>query len=587
MIALIGPAHPYKGGGARHTTELAHRLAAAGHDVVIESWRAQYPRLLYPGQQTVDAAEGEPYPRTHHSLAWFRPDGWLAVGRRLASADLVVFALLTPFQVPPYLTILAGLGRPPGRPRTAAICHNVLPHERRPGDVALTRTLLSRVDTVITHSAGQAAQARELAPGATVLTVPIPPHLPVADSEDLDAERAGVHAEQCSLLFFGIVRPYKGLDVLLRALAGAPAHITLTVAGEFWGGTQPTEQLIAELRLRDRVTLRPGYMPATGIPALFAAADALVMPYREATASQNALLAFAHGVPVITTTAGALAEAVRDGVDGLTCAPDDAEDLLRALKEISDPQTAQWLRAGVRAWDPETVLGCLSGAAAGRLEPRATPDEQADPGPEQVADRHDHPRGERDDQRGRGRHDRSQHGDQGDLPRPDAAGEEDDKETDRPGQRVGAERQREGVRALPGEYADQEPGVRAEAEPADRRPGQRAGHPGPADQLLERRPAQHPQRGAEVGEQRAPRHQHAAEPGDHAERGPGQVVGVQLGQRGVYLRPLRGQAVDGEPHRERQQPSAQPRALPQATQAATGHAATVSRPTGRRSPPAH
>src|SRR6185295_15371324 len=75
-IALVGPAHPYKGGGARHTTELAHRLAAAGHDVIIESWRAQYPSRLYPGQQTVDVSEGEPYPRTHRRLAWYRPAGW-------------------------------------------------------------------------------------------------------------------------------------------------------------------------------------------------------------------------------------------------------------------------------------------------------------------------------------------------------------------------------------------------------------------------------------------------------------------------------------------------------------------------------
>ena len=357
-IALIGPAHPYKGGGARHTTELAHRLAAAGHDVIIESWRAQYPRRLYPGQQTVDEPEGEPYPRTHRRLAWYRPDGWLAAGRRLRSADLVVFALLTPLQVPPYLAVMAGLGRQPGRPRTAVICHNVLPHERRPGDVALTKALLKHADTVITHSAAQAAQARELAPAATVLTARIPPHLPVlarGDDPPDPPETGGTHPPRppLRLLFFGIVRPYKGLDVLLRALAGAPAHVTLTVAGEFWGGTEPTEKLIADLGLRDRVTLRPGYLPATAIPALFAAADALVLPYREATASQNALLAFAHGVPVITTTAGALAEAVRDGVDGLTCAPDDAEDLLRALIQISDPDTARRLRAGVRAWDPE------------------------------------------------------------------------------------------------------------------------------------------------------------------------------------------------------------------------------------------
>jgi glycosyltransferase involved in cell wall biosynthesis len=346
-IAIIGPAHPYKGGGARHTTELAHRLAAAGHDVIIESWRAQYPARLYPGQQTVNVPEGEPYPRTRRRLAWYRPDGWLAEGRRLRAADLVVFAYLTPLQAPPYLAIMSRLGGT----KTAVIGHNVLPHERRPGDIPLTRALLSRADTVLTHSAAQAAEARDLAPAATVRAVAMPPHLP---GKNHGAERAGPSAPApASLLFFGIVRPYKGLDVLLRALAQAPAHTTLTVAGEFWGGTAETEKLIAELGLADRVTLRPGYVPADQIPALFGAADALVMPYREATASQNALLAFAYGVPVITTTAGALAEAVRDGVDGLTCAPGDTEDLLRVLIQISDPETARRLRAGVRPVDPE------------------------------------------------------------------------------------------------------------------------------------------------------------------------------------------------------------------------------------------
>ena len=362
-IALVGPAHPYKGGGARHTTELAHRLAAQGHDVIIESWRAQYPGRLYPGQQTVDVPEGEPYPRTRRRLAWYRPDGWRAEGRRLRPADLVVFAYLTPLQAPPYLAIMAGLRR---SARTAVICHNVLPHERRPGDVPLTRALLSRADTVITHSAAQAAQARDLVPGATVRTVAMPPHLPASLPQNQGTERAEVSAPASTplpdlanppartrLLFFGIVRPYKGLDVLLRALAQAPAHVTLTVAGEFWADTTEMDNLIGELGLADRVALRPGYVPADEIPALFGAADALVMPYREATASQNALLAFAHGVPVITTTAGALAEPVRDGVDGLTCAPGDTEDLLRVLKGFSDPQVARRLRAGIPAVDPD------------------------------------------------------------------------------------------------------------------------------------------------------------------------------------------------------------------------------------------
>ena len=362
-IALVGPAHPYKGGGARHTTELAHRLAAAGHNVIVESWRAQYPAWLYPGRQTLDAPEGRPYPRTYRRLAWNRPDGWAAEGRRLRSADLVVFALLTPLQVPAYLAILAGLGRRPGRPRTVVICHNVLPHERRPGDVALVRTLLSHVDTVLVHSAGQAAEARQLVPDVPIVVARMPPHLPFAASEmpaaeheDLSAERSAVPASgqaTCNLLFFGIVRPYKGLDVLLRALAQAPEHVTLTVAGEFWGGTGETDRLIAALGLQDRVTLQPGYVPADQIPALFEAADALVLPYREATASQNVVLAFSYGVPVIATTAGALAEAVRDGVDGLTCAPGDVDDLARALTAISVPETVASLRSGVRAVDPE------------------------------------------------------------------------------------------------------------------------------------------------------------------------------------------------------------------------------------------
>jgi glycosyltransferase involved in cell wall biosynthesis len=353
-IALVGPAHPYKGGGVRHTTELAHRLAAQGHDVVIESWHAQYPARLYPGQQTVTEPEGAPFPQTHRKLAWYRPDGWFAAGRRLRGTDLIIFVLLTPVQVPAYLAMLAGLGRR-RRPRTVVICHNVLPHERRPGDVALTKILLRRVGAVLVHSAEQAELARSLAPGTRVSVAAMPPHLPkysdfmmVRGTDQERAEGAGRR-----LLFFGIVRPYKGLDVLLRALARAPEDVTLTVAGEFWGGTADTGKLIAELGIGNRVMLRPGYVPASEIPALFAAADALVLPYREATASQNALLAFAHGVPVITTTAGSLAEDVTDGVDGLTVAPGDIDDLLRALAAISKPGTLATLRAGVREPDAE------------------------------------------------------------------------------------------------------------------------------------------------------------------------------------------------------------------------------------------
>ena len=359
-VAIVGPAHPYKGGGARHTTELAHRLQGAGHEVIIESWRAQYPARLYPGQQTVDEPEGPPFPRTHRRLAWYRPDGWLAAGRRLRTADLVILVLITPIQVPAYLTVLRGLGKQNAE-RTVVLVHNILPHERGVADIPLTKALLRRVGRALVHSEPQAAQARSLAPALPVTVAPMPPHPPtppatpmiMGTSDQYLVRTTHDHeAGRVRLLFFGIVRAYKGLDVLLRALALAPEVLTLTVAGEFWGGTAATEQLIAELGLGDRVTLRPGYVPASEIPELFAAADALVLPYREATASQNAQLAFSYGVPVITTTAGSLAEHVTDGVDGLTAAPGNVDDLLRALRLIAEPQTLERLRKGVQAPDP-------------------------------------------------------------------------------------------------------------------------------------------------------------------------------------------------------------------------------------------
>ncbi|HEY2519862.1 MAG TPA: glycosyltransferase family 4 protein, partial [Streptosporangiaceae bacterium] len=370
-IALIGPAHPYKGGGARHTTELARWLAEAGHDVVLESWRHQYPAGLYPGgRQTVDVPDGEPFPGTRQDLSWASPVSWLRAGRRLRSADLVAFALMIPPQAIPYLgimTAMRGVGRRARdtrpAPRAVVICHNVLPHERRPADKQLTQRLLRSAGGALTHSAEEAARARTLAPDALVTAARMPPHLPAADPA-LPLDDHAPFADRrsfppvpapgsCRLLFFGIVRPYKGLDVLLRAMARGPGHVTLTVAGEFWGQAEAeTRALIGRLGLTGRVTLRPGYVPANEIPALFDAAGALVLPYRSATSSQNAWLAFEYGRPVVATRAGTLADQVRDGVDGVVCAPDDEDDLLRALVRISAPGEVERLRSAVRAADP-------------------------------------------------------------------------------------------------------------------------------------------------------------------------------------------------------------------------------------------
>ncbi|MGH3243814.1 MAG: glycosyltransferase family 4 protein [Spirillospora sp.] len=342
-VAVVGPAFPYKGGGAHHTTELAHRLSAAGHDVVIESWRAQYPGFLYPGRQTISEPEGEPFPGTNRHLDWRRPDGWWRTGRGLRSYDLVVLAVLTPIQVPSYLGILAGLG--PRRVPVVALCHNVLPHERKPYDEPLMKRLLRRVDGVLVHSEAQAELARGLT-GRPVRVAEMPAHLPTSETpleHDAKVRRR--------LLFFGIVRPYKGLDVLLRALAEGPDDVALTVAGEFWGGEAETRELVQSLDLASRVDLRPGYVPAADVPGLFAAADALVLPYRTATASQNVWMAYEYGLPVIATDVGGFAAQIRDGVDGLVCTPDDVPSLAAALRRFYSPGEPERLRSGVRRVD--------------------------------------------------------------------------------------------------------------------------------------------------------------------------------------------------------------------------------------------
>jgi glycosyltransferase involved in cell wall biosynthesis len=444
-IAVVGPTHPYKGGIAQHTTELAHRLATRGHDVRLHSWSAQYPARLYPGEQRVREPEMEPFPGTDYPLSWRRPDSWWGLGRRLRrTADAVVLVVVTPVQAPAYLGILAGLGaglgtgtgsrRRPGRgsgeprPPVLALCHNVLPHERRAVDAPLIRAVLQRVSVVLVHTPAEAelaasltsrpvsvaamaphlwtatrlraqahdrsvpAQGRGSAAGApeapahpgdagnasdtgnardtgnTRDTGDAPvvgtPAVPQPTNRQPAAEGAGPSGTAPTLpvrrrlLFFGLVRPYKGLDVLLRALAAGPADVALTVAGEFWGGVEPTRALVAELGLAGRVEVRPGYVPAGEVPALFAAADALVLPYRSGTASQNVDLAHLHGLPVVASRVGTLAEAVIDGVDGLLVPPGDAGALAAALLRLYEPGVLEALRAKVVPPDADDAWSC-------------------------------------------------------------------------------------------------------------------------------------------------------------------------------------------------------------------------------------
>ncbi|MGL5929995.1 MAG: glycosyltransferase [Dermatophilaceae bacterium] len=347
-VAVVGPTHPYKGGVAAHTTSLARELAEAGHEVTLVSWSHLYPAALYPGEPAVPggAPDVEPFPRTVRALSWARPDTWVRTGRRLRTVDLVVVVHVIPAVVPAHLALLraAGAGRPRG-PRAVVVAHNVLPHEGHPGDRTLVRAMLSRADGVVVHSDEQARMAASLG-ASRVRELDLPPHLPGGPPEPRRH-----HDGPVRLLSLGIVRDYKGVDLLLDALRDVP-EVRLTVAGELWGDAgERVRALAADPRLEGRVEVHGGYVPADRIAGLMTRHDVVALTYRSATASQNALLAQAHGLPVLATTVGTFPDQVRDGVDGLLVPPSDRAALVDALRRLAEPGAVADLAAQVHPPD--------------------------------------------------------------------------------------------------------------------------------------------------------------------------------------------------------------------------------------------
>ena len=343
-VAVIGPTYPLKGGIAQHTTSVAFHLRSAGHDVRLVSWLRQYPKRLYPGEQTVDEREFRPFERTERVLSWDRPDTWWRAGRALRDTDVVIFAHTTPIQAPSYRTMMSALRA--SRTATVVICHNVLPHEPRMADKLLVRSLLGAATRVVVHSPTEGDLAKDLT-GRPATVVTMPPHWPEAFVRSRPAP-----GEHRRLLFFGLVRPYKGVDLLLHALAQGPSDVHLRIAGEFWGGVDQTQELAHQLGIAERVELISGYVPARRVSDLFHDVDALVLPYRSATSSQAVWSGFQFGVPVIATRAGHLADDIRDGVDGLVVEPQRENELAEALRRFYEPGVPERMRAAVVPVDP-------------------------------------------------------------------------------------------------------------------------------------------------------------------------------------------------------------------------------------------
>ena len=336
-IVLIGPTHPYTGGISQHTTRLALELERAGHHPVVESWKAQYPTRLYPGTPSVP--DGEPEigipQRVNAELAWYSPVSWWRVGRRHRGSRIVV-NIPTSFHAVPYSMIALAAGP---SSEMWGIAHNVTPHDAGRLSQRLMSWLLRHLDRVIVHG----DDARSIAVGMgvddeAIAVVALPSPWPVSNLDSTSNEHTG----PLRLLFFGTIRPYKGLDVLLEALSHT-TDMTLTIAGEFWEQRDTYDRLISSLGLAHRVTILPGYLPSSRFDEVFGEADVLVLPYRSGTGSIVREVGFRFGLPVIATTVGSIGDGIDHDHTGLLIDPSSPQALADALVTASSPGTlARW-----------------------------------------------------------------------------------------------------------------------------------------------------------------------------------------------------------------------------------------------------
>jgi D-inositol-3-phosphate glycosyltransferase len=341
-LGIIGPIHPLRGGIALHSAAMASAARARGHAVRVVSYARLYPKSLFPGRTQLDPDPVPPGTAAIERAAlidscapwtWPRAASWLADGR----PDLVVAQRWHPFFAPALATV-AARSRARGA-RVVWMVHNARPHE---GGAALWRPLLRLgihdEDVCLTHAGSEVAALRDLGVHGDVRRTTHPAS-PAGDPPDAaDARRAlGIAADEVVFLFFGYVRAYKGVDVLLDALTRlAPdgPRWRAIIAGEWYVDRAAADRAVASAPLAGRVELVDRYLPAEEVARHLAAATVLVLPYRSGTQSGVVPLAYAHGRGVITTRVGGLGEAVRDGETGLLVPPEDPRALAAALESV-------------------------------------------------------------------------------------------------------------------------------------------------------------------------------------------------------------------------------------------------------------
>lgn len=360
-ILIVGTAFPLRGGIAHYVSLLYKTLKQRGHWVHIISFYRQYPKILFPGKTQEEVGETAIPLEADAVIDSVNPKSWYDAGKLAAKyqPDLLIFKFWLPFFAPAFgviSRIAKRITRKAGKEcKVLFIADNVIPHEKRPGDRLFTNFAFKAVDYFVVQSDSVERDLLSLKPDASYVKLQHPVYEIFGERVDrVEARRSlGIAADAPAILFFGYIRKYKGLDLLLRAM---PAIISkypemrLIVAGEYYSNEAEIKALIDELKIPAKnLILATDYIPNEDVAKYFSAANAVVLPYRSATQSGIVQIAYNFDAPVIATPVGGLPEIVIDGKSGLITKDSEPASIAEKVLEFFDRDLEASFTQGVIA----------------------------------------------------------------------------------------------------------------------------------------------------------------------------------------------------------------------------------------------
>lgn len=365
-IISLGPAFPYRGGLASFNDRLAQQFDNEGHNIEIVTFKLQYPRILFPGKtQYTDssAPEGIKITRKLNSV---NPFNWITTGLQIKNSkpDILILRYWLPF-MGPCLGTVARIAR--SNRHTVVICifDNVVPHEKRFGDMILTKYFTGSIDGAIVMSQ---TVLDDLKTFRKNIPAKLSPH-PLFDnygsliSREVALSALNLDADYSYLLFFGFIRAYKGLDLLIEAFSDKRLRgkkLKLIIAGEFYEDDSSYRNLVRKYNLESDIVFYDHFIKDNEVSLFFSAADLVVQPYKSATQSGVTQIAFHFEKPMLVTDVGGLREIVPDGKCGYVVEP-VSEVITESILDFFNNNRKAEFTAGVKqekekfSWDKMTA----------------------------------------------------------------------------------------------------------------------------------------------------------------------------------------------------------------------------------------